>query len=222
MAAPSAARRRHERRRLPGNRLAVPDPAGRGRAARVRLGRGEHRALPAGAAAHRTGRTRHAPRLRYPRTRSRVRPGQRAEPARPGGLDPGRGTAVRAPGGTRRRTGRTRAGRGEPGARVAHVPDPAHEHAGEPGLPVLPRPRGEPAVTLRSPHLDDLTWDALMEATRRRIPAESGGLWTLHAPGDPGVTLLELFAYLLEQRLYWLDQVPDALVVAVLGLLGLD
>jgi hypothetical protein len=76
-------------------------------------------------------------------------------------------------------------------------------------------------VTLQSPHLDDLTWDALMEATRRRIPAESGGLWTLHAPSDPGVTLLELFAYLLEQRLYWLDQVPDALVVAVLRLLGL-
>jgi hypothetical protein len=69
--------------------------------------------------------------------------------------------------------------------------------------------------------LDDLTWDAITEATRRRIPAESGGVWTLHAPADPGVTLLELFAYLLEQRLYRLDQVPDALVVAVLRLLGL-
>jgi hypothetical protein len=59
-----------------------------------------------------------------------------------------------------------------------------------------------------------------MTATRQRIPAESGGAWTLHAPADPGVTVLELLAYLLEQRLYWLDQVPDALVVAVLRLLG--
>lgn len=75
-------------------------------------------------------------------------------------------------------------------------------------------------MTVPLPRLDDLTWDALMTATRQRIPAESGGAWTLHAPADPGVTVLEVLAYLLEQRLYWLDQVPDALVVAVLRLLG--
>ncbi|MET8180679.1 baseplate J/gp47 family protein [Streptomyces sp. NPDC005336] len=77
-------------------------------------------------------------------------------------------------------------------------------------------------MTLPAPKLDDLTWADMMAAIRRRIPAESEGTWTLHAPADPGVTLLELFAYLLEQRLYWLDQVPDALVVAVLRLLGLE
>ncbi|WP_458090320.1 putative baseplate assembly protein [Streptomyces malaysiensis] len=77
-------------------------------------------------------------------------------------------------------------------------------------------------MTLPAPKLDDLTWADMMAAVRRRIPAESDGIWTLHAPVDPGVTLLELFAYLLEQRLYWLDQVPDALVVAVLRLLGLE
>ena len=75
-------------------------------------------------------------------------------------------------------------------------------------------------MTLTPPKLDDLTWSALAEAARRRIPAESGGAWTLHAPVDPGVTLLELFAYLLEQRLYWLDQVPAPLVLSVLRLLG--
>ncbi|ATL87694.1 hypothetical protein DNK48_05440 [Streptomyces malaysiensis subsp. malaysiensis] len=77
-------------------------------------------------------------------------------------------------------------------------------------------------MTLPAPKLDDLTWADMMAAIRRRIPAESDGIWTLHAPVDPGVTLLELFAYFLEQRLYWLDQVPDALVVAVLRLLGLE
>ncbi|MEU6549151.1 baseplate J/gp47 family protein [Streptomyces sp. NPDC046915] len=77
-------------------------------------------------------------------------------------------------------------------------------------------------MTVPAPRLDDLTWADMMAAVRRRIPAESDGTWTLHAPVDPGVTLLELLAYLLEQRLYWLDQVPDALVVAVLRLLGLD
>src|SRR5260370_23806610 len=77
-------------------------------------------------------------------------------------------------------------------------------------------------MTLAPLQLDDLTWDDMVAAIRRRIPAESQGNWTLHAPADPGITLLELFAYLLEQRLYWLNQVPDAFVVAVLRLLGLD
>jgi Baseplate J-like protein len=77
-------------------------------------------------------------------------------------------------------------------------------------------------MTLPAPRLDDLTWAEMMATIRRQIPAESDGAWTLHAPVDPGVTLLELFAYLLEQRLYWLDQVPDALVVAILDLLGLE
>jgi hypothetical protein len=77
-------------------------------------------------------------------------------------------------------------------------------------------------MTLPVPKLDDLTWADLMSAVTRRIPAESDGTWTLHAPVDPGITLLELFAYLLEQRLYWLDQAPDELVVAILKLLGLE
>lgn len=76
-------------------------------------------------------------------------------------------------------------------------------------------------MTLAPVVLDDLTWDQMVAAIRRRIPAESAGNWTLHAPVDPGITFLDLFAFLAEQRLYWLDQVPDAFVVAVLELLGL-
>lgn len=68
--------------------------------------------------------------------------------------------------------------------------------------------------------LDDLNWSEMVASVRRRIPAVSRGLWTLHAPVDPGVTLLELFAWLLEQRIYWMDQVPDALTRAALRLLG--
>jgi hypothetical protein len=68
--------------------------------------------------------------------------------------------------------------------------------------------------------LDDLTWADLTAASRRRIPAASKGRWTLHAPVDPGVTLLELHAWLLEQRLFWMDQVPDALTRGALALLG--
>jgi predicted phage baseplate assembly protein len=75
-------------------------------------------------------------------------------------------------------------------------------------------------VALASPQLDDLTWSELVDGARRRIAAVSRGLWTLHAPVDPGVTLVELFAYLLDQRSYMLDQVPPSFVRATLALMG--
>lgn len=76
-------------------------------------------------------------------------------------------------------------------------------------------------MALEPVRLDDLTWQGMVDTIRRRIPAASAGEWTLHAPVDPGVTLLELLAWLLEQRVYWLDQTPDALLRAALKLLGL-
>ena len=75
-------------------------------------------------------------------------------------------------------------------------------------------------MALEPVQLDDLMWTDMMSAIRARIPAASKGLWTLHAAVDPGITLLELFAWMLEQRGYWLDQAPDSLVRALLALLG--
>lgn len=75
-------------------------------------------------------------------------------------------------------------------------------------------------MTLESPRLDDLTWEDLRLLAQRRIPAASSGRWTLHGPVDPGVTFLELFAFLLEQQVFVLDQVPDSLGLALLALLG--
>jgi len=75
-------------------------------------------------------------------------------------------------------------------------------------------------MALEQIKLDDLTWADMVKAIRRRIAADSNGDWTLHAPVDPGVTLLELFAWLIEQRIYRLDQIPDPLVRASLRLLG--
>jgi predicted phage baseplate assembly protein len=74
-------------------------------------------------------------------------------------------------------------------------------------------------VSLPELELDTLTWDDLVDLARRAIPAASEGQWTLHAPVDPGFTLLELFAAELEQKLFTLDQVPDTLVRAVMRLL---
>ena len=74
-------------------------------------------------------------------------------------------------------------------------------------------------MSLQSLQLDNLTWTQMVDAIRGRIAANSDGEWTMHAPVDPGVTLLELFAYLFEQRLYWMDQVPEPLDRALLALL---
>ncbi len=75
-------------------------------------------------------------------------------------------------------------------------------------------------MAIPQPVLDDLTWADLTAAARQRIPAASNGRWTLHAPVDPGVTLVELHAWLLEQRLYWMDKTPDSLTRGALMLLG--
>jgi hypothetical protein len=74
-------------------------------------------------------------------------------------------------------------------------------------------------VTLPALKLDDLTWAQMVDAIRARIVANSRGQWTMHGPADTGVALLELFAYLFEQRIYWLDQVHGPLARALLALL---
>jgi len=68
--------------------------------------------------------------------------------------------------------------------------------------------------------VDRATFRGLVDEALRRIPTASRGNWTLHAPVDPGITLVELFAWLLEQRAFWADQVTAPLSRAALALLG--
>jgi hypothetical protein len=68
--------------------------------------------------------------------------------------------------------------------------------------------------------IDRATFRELVDVALRRIPTASRGMWTLHAPVDPGVTLVELFAWLLEQRSYWADQATAPLVRRVMALAG--
>jgi len=75
-------------------------------------------------------------------------------------------------------------------------------------------------MAIETIQLDTLNWDQMVTAIRTRIVPDSQGKWTLHAPVDPGITLLELFAWLLDQRVYWMEQNPAALTLATLALLG--
>ena len=69
------------------------------------------------------------------------------------------------------------------------------------------------------PSLDDRTFADLTGEARALIPALLPE-WTDHNPSDPGIVLVELFAWLTEMLLYQADQVPDAHVERFLALLG--
>src|SRR4051812_49373063 len=69
--------------------------------------------------------------------------------------------------------------------------------------------------------LDDRTFDQLEAELRRRIPAYTPD-WTDHNDSDPGVALLQLFAWLQEMTVYRLNRVPEKNYVKFLQLIGQD
>jgi hypothetical protein len=74
-------------------------------------------------------------------------------------------------------------------------------------------------MPIESPNLDDRTFEQLVTAARSRIAATSPE-WTDLSPGDPGMTLVEVFAYLAETMIYRLNRVPNKLYVEFLRLIG--
>ncbi|MBD1867169.1 putative baseplate assembly protein [Leptolyngbya sp. FACHB-671] len=68
--------------------------------------------------------------------------------------------------------------------------------------------------------LDDRKFNDLVEECRLRIPRYCPE-WTNHNPGDPGMTLVELFAWLTDQMLLRFNQVPRRNYVTFLELLGI-
>ncbi|WP_437877869.1 putative baseplate assembly protein [Sorangium sp. So ce513] len=70
-------------------------------------------------------------------------------------------------------------------------------------------------------NLDDRSYNDLFAELRRRIPAYLPE-WTDHNDSDPGITLLQLFAWLMETAIYRLNQAPDErMYAAFLDLVGL-
>ena len=74
-------------------------------------------------------------------------------------------------------------------------------------------------MPLESPNLDDRTWRELVGGATARIQQEAPE-WSDLSPGDPGIVLLEVFAYLTESLLYRLNRVPDKLFIEFLRLIG--
>jgi hypothetical protein len=76
-------------------------------------------------------------------------------------------------------------------------------------------------VPIVSPQLDDLTYDRVVAELTRRIPVYSPE-WTDFNDSDPGITLIQLFAYLAEMVGYRLNRIPEKTQINLLRLLGVE
>ena len=79
-------------------------------------------------------------------------------------------------------------------------------------------------MTLPAPNLDDRSFQDLVDEAKRMVqrrwPEWTG--WTDHNVSDPGVTLIETFAFMVEQLIFRLNRVPDKNYVKFLELIGIE
>src|SRR5919199_1421626 len=74
-------------------------------------------------------------------------------------------------------------------------------------------------MPLKSPPLDERKFQDLLDEALARIPVHNPE-WTNFNKSDPGVTLIELFAFLTETLLYRCNQIPERNRRKFLSLLG--
>jgi Baseplate J-like protein len=72
---------------------------------------------------------------------------------------------------------------------------------------------------LEPPNLDDRTWEEIVAQARALIPTYAP-TWTDHNLSDPGIILVELFAWMVEGMIFRLNRVPDKNLVEFLNLIG--
>ena len=209
-------------RRVHRSRLGLPAAHRRDGRDRPRLARaGDRGGDPAGAR-HRARRAADAPGVRLPDPRLRLRVGRRRDRGR------------RSP--TRSRTALLRwepridvddvdvtfdATRRERPVHRHPVHDPAHERPPQPRVPVLRHPGRRLTMALPVPNLDDRRFQDLVDDAKRLVQQRCPE-WTDHNVSDPGVTLIELFAWMTDQLVYRLNRVPDRNYVKFLELIGVS
>ena len=75
-------------------------------------------------------------------------------------------------------------------------------------------------MALPTPDLDDRRFQDLVNDAKRMVMRRCPE-WTDHNVSDPGVTLIETFAFMTDQLLFRLNRVPDRLYLKFLDLIGL-
>ncbi|GAB1688905.1 putative baseplate assembly protein [Krasilnikovia sp. M28-CT-15] len=76
-------------------------------------------------------------------------------------------------------------------------------------------------MALPTPDLDDRRFQDLVNDAKRMVMQRCPE-WTDHNVSDPGVTLIETFAFMTDQLLFRLNRVPDRLYLKFLDLIGLQ
>src|SRR3954471_24398169 len=76
-------------------------------------------------------------------------------------------------------------------------------------------------MVLPAPNLDDRRFQDIVDEAKRLIPRYTPE-WTNHNLSDPGVALIELFAWMSEMVMFRLNQVPDRLYVHFLNRVGIE
>ena len=74
---------------------------------------------------------------------------------------------------------------------------------------------------IRDPVVDDRDFQSLVDEARTKITA-SCPEWSEHNVSDPGVTLIEQFAWMVDVLLYRVNRLPQKVHVALLALLGVE
>jgi predicted phage baseplate assembly protein len=69
------------------------------------------------------------------------------------------------------------------------------------------------------PNLDDRRWTDLVDEARTLIPVYSPG-WTDHNESDPGITIMEMLAWVTDGDIYRANRVTDSHTLAFLALIG--
>jgi len=76
-------------------------------------------------------------------------------------------------------------------------------------------------MPLQAPNLDNLTFADIVSQAKTLIPRYAPE-WTNFNESDPGITLVELFAWMTEILIYRLNQTPDANYIKFLQLIGIE
>lgn len=76
-------------------------------------------------------------------------------------------------------------------------------------------------MSLPVTNLDDRDFQSIVDEAKGLIPKYCPE-WTNHNVADPGVALIELFAWMTEMAIFRLNQVPDVFYTRMLNLLGFE
>ncbi len=74
-------------------------------------------------------------------------------------------------------------------------------------------------MALQAPNLDDRKFQDIVSEARSKIPLYCPK-WTDYNLSDPGITLIELFAWMVDMLLYRVNRVPEKNYIKFMDLLG--